>query len=189
MRTLEQRRADMQRARAARRPPGRTYTKNRKERGPTITPDRLVKAIRGSHGNKSRIGRRLSVTRASVCNCLKRPGPEWEKCRLAYDDEIQKGLDDSEKTMSFLVKQRDDYKTAFAASKFLLSNLGADRGFLATKNIILSGGKEPIKLQHSADPDLVDIDSLPLELRKQLLACLENTPAQPIKVRVKRISG
>lgn len=164
---------------------GKKYKKH-KERGPDITPERLVGAIRGSLGVMRRIARRLGVVHQSVELALARPG--FEEARAALHEETGGLKFAAVSTLAEMVSQRDEYKTALSAAKFVLDRKGG-----WGKEITIQGGDRPLRLDTTHHVSLDSLD-LPLEVQRQVLEKLEaqsrpleeSTPSRPV-LRVRRI--
>lgn len=162
---------------------GKKY-KRHKEVGPVITPERLVKAIKGSLGVMRRIARRLDVTPQAVLGALARPG--FEEAALALHAETDGLKMAAVSTVSEMLTQRDEYKTALSAAKFVLDRKGG-----WTQKLALEGGDKPLRIESTVHQQ-VTLDSLdlPLDVRRQVLERLEGkkTPGESRPVlRVKRI--
>lgn len=144
-----------------------------RERGPEITQENFLEACIGSCGIVARVARRLKVGAAAVRCAIRRPG--WERCLQALRDEQERILDRAENTVDFMIRQRDDYKTALSASKFALQTKGKSRGW--RQEVIIQGGGEPLKIETTKRVTL-DSLNLPLETRRQILERMEELGVQ-----------
>lgn len=154
-----------------------------------ITKVAFRKALRGTAGIKTLIARRLRINSATVHYLLKRPG--WDDMRVAYEQERCRMVDESEKTVYEMIKQRDDLKVCASTALKVLSTRGRDHGYGEKTHVTLEGGARPIQVEHSSA--MVEVENLPLELRVKLLEALDATPtatpapAKPkLKVRLAR---
>lgn len=136
------------------------------ERGPVITYENLKKAIRGSGGIKARVARRLEVTSVAITRALARPG--WEELAERFQMESERIVDESEKTIMDLVKQRDDLPTALGAAKLVLQSKGVVRGWRKESLTMVEGA---ISVGHN----VVNVDklALPIEVRRRMLEAIE----------------
>lgn len=150
---------------------GKKYKKH-KERGPNITVKRMLKAIKGSGGLKTKIARKLKVGTCAVTDALHREG--FEICLFAYQDEMESVIDTAEDTVKFCMEQREHLPTASATARWYLEKKikAQERGFQNVKTIVHEGGDRPIKVLAAGIVQL-DLAKLPLEVRKAIMASIE----------------
>lgn len=163
---------------------GKKY-KRHKERGPNLTPSGLAAAIKGSLGIFARIARKLGVRSQAVRLAIYRPG--FEEALQAFREETDGMLDQAVSTVSEMMSQRDEFKTALSAAKFVLDRRGKDKGWRS--EVTIQGGETPLRVEnsHSVNFDVMD---LPLEVRRQVLERIEAQETPPEKrpvLKVKRI--
>lgn len=170
--SYEYRRAKMLEARA--KAPGKGVKKpHRKEKGPVITKENLLKAIKGTAGIKMRIARRLGVGWCAVQNALHRPG--WEDTLQAWQEEREKGVDIAENAIMTAMKQKDDLFLATINARWFLEKR-SQATYGKKSEVTVQGGDSPLKMQ----TNVVNVDTLnlPLEVRKQLLQAMDEKITQ-----------
>jgi hypothetical protein len=149
---------------------------NRKPKGPKVTRTRLRKAIKGSNGILKRVAHRLGVTRRCVSYHLRRE--ENEDLREIMQEERDTLVDDSEDAVRYVITQREDLRTCASTARWVLDRRSPK--FKPRSEVTIEGGKEPLKVQTTH----VDVDSLPLEVRLQILEALDQKQTtEPTKQR------
>jgi len=148
--------------------PKETKNKERKKRtGVRVTKERFLKAIAGSCGNRNQIAVRMQIARASVNTYLNRS--DWKDVRAVYDQECEHVGDIAETTIIELMKQRKDLGVAARTARWFLERKFVDRGYKPKKNISHECSKDNCLSQDK----LIDLEKLPLELKRQLLQAIE----------------
>jgi len=150
---------------------GKKY-KSHRERGPNITVKRLLKAIKGSGGVKSKIAKKLSVGRWAVTDALHREG--FEVCLEAYQNEVESIIDLAEKTVTYCMKQREHLPTAASTARWYLEKKtkARERGFQNVQTIVHEGGENPLKVLTAGIVQL-DLATLPLDVRKAIMKTID----------------
>lgn len=144
----------------------------RKLIGPAITPENMEKAIKGSCGLIRRVAARLMCHSGTVRAWLNRIG--HEKYREMLREEAESFVDAAEHTVYKSMTQDYDPRTALNAARFVLERKGRDRGW--QKEVVIQGGDRPILHQHA----VIDVTSLPIEIRRELLTRLESENKEAI---------
>jgi len=80
----------------------------------------ILKAIRQNFGNVSAAARKLGCSRTTIMNYVKR----YKCCRTALQEQRESMVDDAETGLRTAVLNQEDW-----AIKFVLMNLGKDRGY------------------------------------------------------------
>lgn len=137
----------------------------------SITPKRMIEAIKDSGGNKTVIAERLKCTRSIIDWRIKnQPGRRWDEVREAYQNEIESVGDLAEGTIRAMIKQRLDSGTALRASTWALLQQFRNRGY-ADKSTVRIEGELPLLIQ-SERLKIEELD-LPLAVKKQILKAIE----------------
>ena len=144
------------------------HLKRRSKRRIWVTPSRMIRAIVDTGGIVRRISENLGCSYGLVFERLKREGKEWDKVRKAYRFECERIVDSAELTIIELINQRHDLGVAERAAKWYLSKKRSI--FRDQKNINIGGTDIPIQVESNVQ---IDIEKLPLEVRKLLLAAME----------------
>lgn len=142
-----------------------------------LTPGRVLKAIKGTFGNKTRIAERCGCRYDALTTILRSPSPRWDEVREAMIEESERLLDCAETTVEEMMLQRLDLSVATKNAWNILKLKGRHRGYTETAKVIHEGGDKPIQIQQSN----VNVDTLPLELRRQLLEQLETATPEKKK--------
>lgn len=138
-----------------------------------ITPKAIIMAIRGSGGNLTEIARRLQVRRAAVHFAIKeRYGEEWDKVRVAFEQENESCLDVAQTTVSYLVKQRKDLGEAGKNARWVLEKLRRKQ-FGTDKTVVqIEGGDKPLQVQGNL-MSIEALDNLSLKTKRLVIKELE----------------
>lgn len=143
----------------------------RRPLGPPLTPGRVIRAIKGTGGRISHIAEKLKVTPSAVHLRLKDPSQAWDRVREAMQEENERVGDLAEKTIEEVMEQRLDLGTALRAATTYLDRKCRHRGWGEQRTHVLEGGRTPIAVSNITVP--VDVDKLPLEVRRALLEQIE----------------
>jgi hypothetical protein len=135
-----------------------------------ITPEMFLRAIEGTYGALHRVAEALHVSRSRAKKLLYSEGPGWDKVRLAFEEECDRIVEKAEDTVRELVDQREDLPEAGRNARWILEKRKAPV-YGDTKKVVLEGGKNPLKVESTAVD--VDLDALPVEVQRALLAQLE----------------
>lgn len=169
----------------------KTRGKPREPRTANFTKERVMNAMTGTMGQWTAIAKNLKCHPNSVANRVKSRG--WEDVYDYWMQEKNKIIDSSEKTVRFMVRQRDDFPTALSAAKYVLASKGVRRGWVPKKEITVQGGDKPLQI---AEPGVIDVSvlNLPLKVRKALLEAIEAQekklakPTKKLVIKAKRVS-
>jgi len=137
-----------------------------------INLKRLVKAIEDSYGNINTIASKMNRPYNSIYKALKNAPQDIKDI---YDRENERVLDVAEETVVDMAMQRLHFPTALNASKFILTHhkKSEKKGYKEKRQLTLEGGENPLKVQNENTVSLDQLKSLPLEVRKQMLAEME----------------
>lgn len=142
-----------------------------KGNGRRLTPHLLLRAIPGTGGLKSKIAEKIGCERNTVHHALReKTGRAWDRVRQAYDDECQRIGDVAELTLQEVIQQRLDLAQASQNARWYLSKKHKDRGYEEEGKMTVQGGKTPVKITVTKE---LEVDKLPLELRRKILAEME----------------
>lgn len=133
-------------------------------KGPRITLRKFLKAIKGSAGILGTIAKRMGVTRDAVSKALVRE--KFAEAKLAFEEECHSTVELAEKTVRYLIHKGEDHYVRGQNARWMMER--TLKKFSEKKEVTLSGGETPIKVQSST----VDVDTLPLDLKRQLLATI-----------------
>jgi hypothetical protein len=137
---------------------------------PIYSKARIMKAIKGSLGNKTEIARRVGCTWGVIQQALGRES--WGDVREAYQNEVEGMGDIAEQAIRDAIEQRLDISTASRTAQWLLSRARyKTRDLGETTKIVLEGGDKPLHVVSDQIP--LDTLGLPLELRRQVLEAIE----------------
>lgn len=183
----EKKKAAMLRARAKVNP-HKKRKRHKLVKGKPITKERFLKALEGSHGVKAEIARRLNVIHQSLTNWLHKAGNE--DMLLAYQNACESVLDKAEHTVIKFMDDKDNPALALKAATWYLEkkDKAQERGFATKQKLVLEGGDTPIQVE----TNLVNVDSLLLDVRINLMKALESTsqnthdPSHQIATKKKR---
>ena len=140
--------------------------KPQKPRKGHLIKARVIKAIEGTAGLKTRIAERLGCNVQALNARLR--DPDWADVKEVYQEELEKVGDLAEKTIIRTMKARRlDPRTAADAAKWYLARRCRDRGFGDESKVTLEGGDKPIKVT------TVPLNTLPIELKRQILKAME----------------
>ncbi len=142
-----------------RRPPNAPYSRSQ-----------FLKALEGSGGIKSRIAERLRTTPAVVNTLLHRP--DWDDMREAFDAERERVIDTAEQTIKEAIENKADPVLATQNARWYLDRMAKARGYGSESKVTVEGGDKPIRTA-SVNVIAVETLNLPVELRRQLLAAVE----------------
>ena len=143
----------------------------------TITADKLRKAIPGSMGQYSRIAKRIGCHHRSLMRKVRLPDFQW--ALELIEQEREKLIDDAEDTVHDMLLQREEFNTALSAARLVLQTRGKGRGW--QKETVLSGGRKPIQVEQSTAHS-IDVEALPLELRRALLDTVDPPTRSRIRI-------
>lgn len=136
-----------------------------------ITPKVFIQAVKGSRGLQTEIARRIGCSWLTVHNVLlgkHGKGPQWDRARRAYGEEVECVGDLAEGTIHDAMEQRLDIatasRTAIAFAKMKLKS----RGFVDETKTVIEGS-----LNHTHTIVPIEKLDLSLETRKALLEAIE----------------
>lgn len=154
---------------------GKKY-KRHKQRGPNITLNKFLKAIKGSGGLKTKIAKRMGLDRATIDLALQKP--KFLKALQLYEEELDSVIDLAEKTVQHCMKQRDHLPTAAATARWFLEkkDKAQERGYSSKQTISLQGGATPIQVEMKGLVTITpaQLAAMPIAVRKSLLEAIEN---------------
>jgi predicted transcriptional regulator len=143
----------------------------RKERGFNVTESKFMAAIASTNGKISRIAEALGVLPSTVRLNLRKP--KFAACRKRLEEKREELYDLCEDEIEAAIRQNKDYSTkARTAFRVLESKKAEARGWHKKQTIALEGGDSPIEINTSHRH--VEVDKLPLALRKQLLEAMNS---------------
>jgi len=136
-----------------------------------ITKAKFRKALEGTGGILSRVAERLGCNPNTMYNWAKKhkDDPEVQEW---IENEKNVLADTAEDTIKTMMQQRLDFSVASRTAKWYLERKHPERGYRENKTMTLEGGQTPI---HVKNENILPIESLdlPLDVRKQLLAAIE----------------
>lgn len=140
-----------------------------------ITPQKMIKAIKGSGGLKTVIAQRMGCHWSGVYWSLKfREGPEWDKAREAFKEEEEAVGDIAEGTIQECIQQRLDLSVAGQNARWLLGTKYSNRGFREKSTVRVEGGDNPLKIDVEHHVRIEDLD-LDFETRKTILEAIRKS--------------
>ena len=130
-----------------------------------ITFNQLLKAIKDSEGSIRIIAERINRSYQTTYGLIKRSEDAQEAIRI----EQERVADIAEETISEMMTQRIDFGTASRTARWLLERKYVERGYRPSKETIIQGGKNPLKIQNEELISVDELKSIPLEVRKRML--------------------
>jgi len=97
----------------------------------------FLKALKNTGGIQSAIAQNLNVTRESIWRFIKL-NPD---IRISVDQEREKIVDLAEGSLFSQIKEKKEW-----ATKFLLTTIGKNRGYVTKQEIVHERGPEPVQL-------------------------------------------
>lgn len=135
-----------------------------------LTPKQILKAIPGTRGRTNAIAKKLGVKPATLARYFRMPGQSWNKVRRALNREQERIIEIAEDRVEQLIRQDVDKPEAGRNARWILSKKKADT-YGEKKTVTLEGNKDkPLELNSQSS---VNVDLLPIELRRQILQELE----------------
>ncbi len=145
------------------------HRKRKHKHTPEISKRKVLRAIKGTGGVKTKIVERLGCSYCYFLTILKRP--HWEDIREAIREEMDQVADLAEGTVRDAIEQRLDIGTALKASTWLLTRARhKDRQMGDESKVTLEGGDKPIQVSKNVSVESLD---LPIEVKRQILAAVE----------------
>jgi len=129
----------------------------------------VLKAIKDSTGSIRITAKRLNRPYGSIYTFIKRNPDAQEALRV----ERERVADIAEETITEMMVQRLDFGTASRTARWLLERKHVDRGYRPSREVTVQGGKNPLKVQNEELISLDKLKSIPLDVRKQMLAEIE----------------
>lgn len=136
-----------------------------------ITEKAMLRAIKGSGGVVKLIAERLGCTWHAVYRIIK--SEKWPNINLALEEEKEFVGDLAEETIRSVMEQRIDLASAARTARWYLERRHRDRGFTETKEVQVSGGDRPVRVEHEHYVDVDKLRNLPLDVRVKLLEAMD----------------
>lgn len=147
-----------------------------KEPCPPLTKKKVMAAIPGTSGIKTRIAAKLNCDWSTLHYHLK--DPAWADVVAAIEEEKNVIGEKAVNALADAIDQRIDIGASIRASTYVLS---CRHGWREGSNVQIEGGKTPIEIKESGSLSADDIESLPLDLKMKVLEAVEATKAAKAK--------